>query len=233
MKFLDVINLKYAQKYRRAAFMHPRYVPLSAWKEHIPFAFFITAIMEPRKIVELGSFLGASYFAFCQAVKEFKFDTECYAVDTWKGDKHAGYYNDDFYQTVIAANSYYREFSYLMRMTFDEASELPELDDIDLCHIDGLHTYEAVKHDFDTWLPKMSSKGVMLFHDTSEIRDDFGVWRFWNEVSAQYPSFSFSHGHGLGVLLVGDSVKKDLRRLAKDKFFHSYEHFFRILGLSI
>jgi len=213
--------------------MHPRYVPYSAWRQHVPFAFFLTAMIEPKKIVELGSFMGASYFAFCQVVKEFKFDTECYSVDTWKGDKHAGNYGEDVYQSVISANSFYREFSYLMRMTFDEAAELPELDNIDLCHIDGFHTYEAVKHDFETWLPKMSEQGVMLFHDTSEVKEDFGVWRLWNEISTKYPSFSFSHGHGLGVLLVGSKVKKDLRRFAKDKDFYGYEQFFRILGLSI
>ena len=233
MKFLDIINLKYLRKYRRAIFMHPRYLPASAWKQHVPFAFFLTAVLEPKKIVELGSFLGASYFAFCQAVKEFQFNTECYAVDTWQGDKHTGNYDDDIYQTVVSANYYYRDFSYLLRMTFDEAAKLPELNDIDLCHIDGYHTYEAVKHDFETWLPKMSEKGVMIFHDTSVIKDDFGVWRLWNEVSLKYPSFSFEHGHGLGVLLVGDKVKKDLRRLTRDKHITQYEQFFNVAGASI
>lgn len=189
--------------------------------------------MEPKKIVELGSFLGASYFAFCQAVKEFEFNTECYAVDTWEGDAHAGHYDEDVYQFVIKANSVYKSFSYLMKMKFDEAAKLSDLDDIDLCHIDGFHTYEAVSHDFKTWLPKMSEKGVMLFHDTAEIKDDFGVWRFWSEVSKKYPSFSFDHSHGLGVLLVGEKVKKDLRRFAKDKHFNHYEQLFRVLGSSI
>lgn len=32
------------------------------------------------------------------------------------------------------------------------------------------------------------------------------MWRFWEEVSARYPSFAFEHGHGLGVLAVGRDV---------------------------
>ena len=232
MKFLEAVDLPLAVKYRRALFMHPRYVPPTAWLGHIPFAFFLIAMMEPKKIVELGTFLGSSYFAFCQVVKEFKLNTECHAIDTWEGDKHVGEVTDEFYHSVVRANSVYKEFSYLNRMTFDEASELPDLDNIDLCHIDGFHTYEAVKHDFDTWLPKMSEQGVMLFHDISEMKDDFGVWRFWSEVSREYPSCSFDHSHGLGVLLVGKKVKKDVRRFANSKHFNSYEQLFRSVGAS-
>ncbi len=233
MKFLETINLKYAEKYRYAIFMHPRWTPPSAWHQHIPFAFFLIAVMQPRKVVELGSYLGASFFAFCQAVKEFKLDTQCYAVDTWEGDKHAGEYTNEVYETVVAVHSHYKEFAYLLRMDFDTASGLDELNEIDLLHIDGLHTYEAVKNDFETWLPKMSDQGVIIFHDTAEMKDDFGVWRLWDEISANYPSFNFMHGHGLGVLLVGDKVKKDLRRFAKDKQFDGYEHLFQVVGASI
>jgi len=233
MDFLKSLDLPLAKKYRSVIFMHPRWTPLSAWTQHIPFAFFLMAVMKPKKVVELGSFLGSSFFAFCQAAKELDIDTQCYAVDTWEGDKHAGHYDDDIYKTVVAAHSHYREFAYLLRMTFDKANKLSETNNVDLLHIDGLHTYEAVKHDFETWLPKMSDNGVIIFHDTTEMKEDFGVWRLWNEISTQYPSANFSHGHGLGILLVGSKVKKELRRFVKDKHFHSYEHLFHILGVSI
>jgi hypothetical protein len=233
MNFLKTVDLPYAEKYRSAIFMHPRWTPTSAWRQHIPFAFFLMAVMRPKKVVELGTFLGASFFAFCQAAREFKIECECFAVDTWEGDDHAGHYDDDFYKTVVAAHAHYKDFAYLLRMEFDKAAKLTEMKDIDLLHIDGLHTYEAVKHDFETWLPKMSDEGVIIFHDTAEIKDDFGVWRLWDEISVQYPSFNFMHGHGLGVLLVGDKVKKDLRRFASSKHFDGYDHLFQVVGVSI
>jgi GT2 family glycosyltransferase len=175
-----------------------------AWCGHIPFAAWLMKTLQPDTFVELGTHTGNSYFAFCQAAKEAELNTKCFAVDTWAGDEHAGFYDDSIFSDVFNHNqSNYAEFSSLLRMTFDEA--LAKFDDgsIDLLHIDGLHTYEAVKHDFESWLPKLRRGAVVLFHDT-QVRDrGFGVWRLWEELKQEYPNhIEFEHSHGLGVLSV-------------------------------
>lgn len=185
-------------------------VDSSTWLTHTPFAFFLISILKPKVVVELGVYKGQSYTAFCQAVKTLKLNTRCYGIDTWKGDIHLGEYEEEIYKELSNYNqNEYSEFSQLLRMTFNEALTHFKDGSIDLLHIDGSHSYEEVKEDFKSWLPKMSPAGVMVFHDTFIKDKDFGVWKLWEEVSQNYPSFEFVHSCGLGVAAIGKEVNKD------------------------
>lgn len=186
----------------------------SAWFEHIPFAFVLVELLQPRVFVELGTHKGDSYLAFCQALKGCGIACKAYAVDTWSGEEHSGRYSAEILARLQAYHDpLYGDFSSLVRATFDDALARFADGSVDLLHIDGLHTYQAVRHDFDSWLPKMSAAGVVLLHDTTVRERDFGVWRLWEEISRAYPSFEFTHGFGLGVVAVGDAVPAALGEL--------------------
>ena len=194
--------------------LEPKHYCPSAWAGHVPFAFWIIQAMRPSSLVELGTWHGMSYLAFCQAIVRFGTDTSAFAVDTWEGDDHAGKLSNAAYEELqLKHDPNYSAFSSLLRMTFDDAAERFEDRSVDLLHIDGLHTYEAVKHDFETWLPKMSERGVILFHDTQVHEREFGVHRLWAELTDRYPVFEFTHSHGLGVLFVGDVIVEGLASL--------------------
>src|SRR5437016_149858 len=196
----------------------PSRLTASEWAEHVPFAMYLVDILRPRMIVELGTFSGVSYCAFCQAVAELDLDCRCYAVDNWTGDPHSGFFGPEILQELRQHHDpLYSGFSSLIQSTFDEALNHFADGTVDLLHIDGYHAYESVKHDFEGWLQKMSSQGVVLFHDTEERHGDFGVWRLWAELKLQYPHFEFFHGHGLGVLAVGSSYPEKLRDLFEAK----------------
>ena len=157
-----------------------------------------------------------SYSAFCDTVLREHLDTRCYAVDTWKGDPHAGQYGEEvFTDWQRFHEAYFGGFSELMRCTFDEAVDFFQDGTIDLLHIDGFHTYEAVKADFERWRPKCSDRAIVLFHDTNERAGTFGVWKLFAELAEQYPHFEFLHQHGLGLILLGTQVPAAVTALCK------------------
>ncbi|TMO83647.1 class I SAM-dependent methyltransferase [Pseudoalteromonas spongiae] len=182
-----------------------------AWTGHIPFLMELVELHCPKIAVELGTHTGNSFNALCQSVDENEINTKCYAVDCWLGDPQAGYYGEEVFNELNEyVSAEYGHLATLKKMYFDDAVQDFDDDSIDLLHIDGLHTYEAVKNDFETWLPKMSGSGIILFHDTYVFERGFGVHQLWGELSQQYPSFEFTHSHGLGVLLIGRNINKDV-----------------------
>jgi GT2 family glycosyltransferase len=181
----------------------------SAWIQHIPFAFFLIEILQPKIFVELGTHSGVSFCAFCQAIKALQLDTKAFAIDTWEGDVQTGYYGKEIYQDLLDFNTkHFSNISTLLRSTFDNSVHKFEDGSIDLLHIDGCHNYESVKHDFETWKPKLSERAVVIFHDTNVLEGEFGVWKLWKELSPTYPSYEFRHGNGLGILTVGEKAPR-------------------------
>jgi GT2 family glycosyltransferase/SAM-dependent methyltransferase len=186
----------------------------SGWWAHVPFAAWVVEACEPRVLVELGAHHGVSYAAFCEAVLQSGLPTRCYAIDHWEGDAHAGRFDDEVYEDLRAFNEqHYAAFSELIRTTFDDAVDTFEDGSIDLLHIDGFHTFEAVQHDYETWRRKLSPRAVVLFHDTNVRRGDFGVYRLFAELAAGLPHFEFLHGHGLGVIAQGPQAPTAIRQL--------------------
>lgn len=217
---LDASRLRLGDYLSPLSFWAPQYIEQSAWLDHGPFAFWLIEALKPRTLVELGTHGGYSYFTFCQAVKALNLETRCYAVDHWRGDEHAGHYEEDIFKRVSSHNdAHYSAFSRLVRTSFDEAVEHFEDGSVDLLHIDGRHFYDDVVHDFETWRPKLSDHAVVLFHDTNVREQGFGVFRLWEKLEDEFPSFEFVHGHGLGVLGFGANLPaamKTFLNTAKD-----------------
>lgn len=171
------------------------------WHGHRWFAYDLIRFGRPRTVVELGTHFGVSFFAMCQAVQDAGLETELHAVDTWQGDPDAGEYGPEVREVFdeVRARVYPDVAVTAHQCLFDEA--LPVFDDgsVEVLHIDGFHSYEAVRHDWETWAPKLAEGGVVLFHDIAP-ESGYGSARYWSELSAQHPSLTFPHSFGLGVL---------------------------------
>jgi predicted O-methyltransferase YrrM len=213
--------------------LSPRLLKSPWWIGHIPFAFELMGRQRPRIVVELGTYSGSSLAAFCQAVEAIGLDAKCYGVDLWEGDVHMGAFDESIFRdvsTYMAAN--YPTIAVLIRERFSEAVGRFADRSIDLLHVDGTHTYEAVSKDFREWLPKMSARGIVLLHDTNVTFENtgpaasqYGVRRLFDETKEQYPHLEFSHCWGLGVLIVGSEAPAsvmELVRMARSPEFCAY-----------
>jgi len=212
-----------------------RIVEPGSWLGHVPFAFWLIEALQPKVVVELGVHTGNSYCAFLQAIQRLGLDARCFGVDHWKGDEHAGRYGEEVLCELRAYHDpRYGSFSTLLRASFAEA--LPYFSDgtVDLLHIDGFHSYEAVAADFASWRGKMSARGVVLFHDINVRERGFGIWRFWEELSAQFPHFEFLHSHGLGAIYLGsEALAGPLEALFKTANREAIQRYFSRLGTSV
>jgi len=76
-------------------------------------------------------------------------------------------------------------------------------------HIDGDHSYNGVKTDFEMFWPKVKKKGFLAIHDIGSPDKDgnvYGTRRFWEEIagSGKYKIIEINEDPGIGI------VQKDL-----------------------
>ena len=70
---------------------------------------------------------------------------------------------------------------------------------IDFLFIDGDHSYEGVKKDFDMYSPLVRKGGLIAFHDVAvKDNDSVEVYKFWEELKTRYP-YRLIHIRGTGV----------------------------------
>ena len=175
------------------------------WAGHKLFARELIGQMKPRTIVELGTYKGTSFLSFCEGDLAYKNKAKLYAIDTWEEDSYSGKYNGNSVKQNLEKllEKYYPEVNYeLIQSTFDDAVHSFKDLSIDLLHIDGWHTYEAVYNDYTKWRNKVSKNGLILFHDIKVVGGNFGVKQFWQEIIREFPDqyLEFSHSNGLGLL---------------------------------
>ncbi|MBJ2151025.1 glycosyltransferase [Paracoccus sp. IB05] len=210
-----------------------------SWHAHFPFARALISLLEPRLVVELGVHKGDSLLSMAGSMRDLGQSGRLIGIDTWGGDDHAGHYDGDaILPDLMRRAAGFGPSLTLLRSTFAEA--LPGFADgsIDLLHIDGLHTYEAVREDFTSWLPKLAPGGVVMFHDTAVTSDDFGVWQLWEEIRTLGPSCNFPFGNGLGVLAPGKAVAPEVAQLlesidrGEDRAGRNIARLFEAIGLA-
>lgn len=87
---------------------------------------------------------------------------------------------------------------------------------IDFLFIDGDHSYEGVKQDFEIYAPFVRPGGIIAFHDINDTERhrerNVYVGKFWNEIKDKYEHYEFNANEdwaGIGVIVKGGVKVED------------------------
>lgn len=163
----------------------------TSWTDHITFAEWIVRRKNPEVIVDLGVDYG--YSTFCFALPQIG---KVYGIDSFDGDPMAGIKNTFDYVKQKRKELQFKNVSFIKGYFGLVAKQWNK--HIDILHIDGYHTYQAVKNDYDTWSKFVKEDGVILFHDTYVKKPGYEVDRFFSEINL--PKTNFTCSYGLGVV---------------------------------
>ncbi len=75
--------------------------------------------------------------------------------------------------------------------------------ELDFLFIDGDHTYEGVRGDFEMYSPLVRKGGLIAFHDIAQSGGSREVYRLWEEVKARHIHQEFIHQNGSGAMGIG------------------------------
>lgn len=129
-------------------------------------------------IVEIGSYKGGSSVYLAKPMCLNNDPYLLYCVDTFKG--YGGHEDTlaEFHRNLARADVTGKVVA--IQNTSEFAGKNWVNGPIRLLFIDALHTYEAVKQDFETWSPFLIPGGGLIFHDYNDINP--GVKQFVDEL---------------------------------------------------
>lgn len=167
--------------------------------------------INPKVIVEIGTRKGGTLFIWCR----YSQASEIISIDL-PGGIHGGGYpktKQKFYQLFLSDQPQRKLHLFQMdshqKGTLDKLIEILNDRLIDFLFIDGDHTYNGVKLDFEMYGPLVRKGGIIAFHDiipnttAHEDAATIEVPRFWEEVKQNYPFDEFIESIDQGNMGIG------------------------------
>lgn len=164
--------------------------------------------LQPRLIVVIGSWRGFVPILMGQALQDAGSDGNLIFIDPSLVDSqwHSGV-DKYFAEFGIHCIQHFAETS----QQFLEADRL-EPQSIDLLFIDGYHSYESCRFEFEEFTPFLSRNAVTMFHDSTCRKDSsiYGkdkrytrsVWRYINDLRARPELEVLNLEIGQGIAIV-------------------------------
>jgi cephalosporin hydroxylase len=184
-KLVDLVfSFEYKQKIRSSWTVSLK--PLQV-KSEIVYLCKVIQELNPKKIVEIGSASGGTLFLFAHVACPEKM----VSIDLPAGSFGGGYpsWKIPLFKSLakkkviqlIRADSHKEE-------TLGKTRTLLKDEKVDFLFIDGDHTYQGVKQDFQMYSPLVKKGGIVSLHDiaTHDPASGCEVDRFWSEIKPTY-----------------------------------------------
>lgn len=147
----------------------------------------------PKIILEIGSCKGGTLFCFCKLAS---YDATIISIDLpfWGSKKYHKY----DYLIIQLFNCFKKDNQelHLIRGSSQDKNTVSYLEKllngrkIDFIFIDGDHSYEAVKKDFEFYSKFINKSGIIPFHDIAPKYTD-GSSVFWNEIKNNKKKYNY------------------------------------------
>ncbi len=223
LKFAAVIleqkanNCKSIEDYVDLAFHIFNVFPFKSWtirpaqvKEEITELLRFLAKHKPKFILEIGTAGGGTLFLFARVSSP---DAMIISIDLPGGRFGGGY--PEWRKPLYKSFAMHKQKIHLIRedshalATLNMVKKILERYKLDLLLIDGDHTYNGVKRDFEIYSRLVRKGGIIAFHDIvpGPPENVGGVPRFWGENKHNFNFIEFvkdheQGGYGIGVFFV-------------------------------
>lgn len=144
--------------------------------------------VNPKYVCEIGTDKGGTFYLLCKASAD---DGVVVSVDLPSRPHYSperrrlySHFRKTSKQTLhfIASDSHRHE-------TLDALKAYIGDNQLDFLFIDGDHTYEGVRQDYEMYSPLVRPDGLIVFHDIRTVREGCGVQQFWEELKQNIPNY--------------------------------------------
>lgn len=154
---------------------------------------------KPKFIIEIGTYDGGTLFAFTKVASP---EATLISIDLptgypkWKTSYYNSFATNHQKIYLLKANSH-------DEATLKEVIKLLDRHEADFLFIDGDHSYEGVKGDFDMYSTVTKKGGIIALHDI--VPGILGVNKFWNGLKKKYDHMEIVESQdqpscGIGIL---------------------------------
>jgi predicted O-methyltransferase YrrM len=163
---------------------------------------------EPRKVLEIGTCSGGTLYCWCRLATP---DAVLISIDLPGGRWGGGYTEERAGEMQTLFPRPEQELHLLARdsqeqSTLQAVQALLGEEQLDFLFIDGDHTYDGVKRDFEMYGSLVRTEGLIVFHGIRGYPKNpiVKVDEVWNEIKDRYRHVEFTAGAelwaGIGVL---------------------------------